>query len=150
MDELLSSLHPAAVHFPIALLLAAALFEGLGLLLGERGRPLRAAATACLALGAAGAVASAALFHPDPEFPRGTAVGDLLFRHEVLAWATTALALLLALVRLFLLWKGKADGKARWPFLAGLLLVAALAGATGYFGGELVFRHGVAVHALGA
>ena len=147
MEEFLNRLHPAVVHFPIALLLAAALFELAGLL--KPGWRLRGAASWALGLGALGALAAAAVFHPNPQV-EGLPFAGLFEWHEILAWCTVALALPLAALRFWLLRKGPEPlehGLGRWGFAAGLVLVAALVGGAGYCGGQLVFEHGLGVTA---
>jgi len=71
--------------------------------------------------------------------------------HLVLGFATTGLLLALLLVRLWQRQRAPADGPVVGrSLLAGALVAAGLAGATGWIGGEvLVFHSGMAVHAAG-
>jgi len=120
--------HVLVVHFPIGLLLAAALAE---LLAGraEDRAGLRAAGRYCLWLGAASAAVAAALgwLHA-----RHAANRDwVLALHQGLGWATAAVSLAAAL---------SGERGARW-FRALLFVTAGLVAAAGYFGGALV--HGL-------
>lgn len=127
--------HPAAVHFPIALIAVAALFEILGA--AQRNRALAVAATWLAALGAAGAVVAAALGWSAAAF--SSFPGELarvLETHRWLGLATAATAVLAALAGIQSLRRGAA-----WPFLFRLLLLAAtvLVFVTGFFGGVLIY-----------
>ncbi|MCU0254285.1 MAG: hypothetical protein MUE47_07060 [Acidobacteria bacterium] len=127
--------HPATVHFPIALIAVAALFEILGA--ARRERALSVAAVWLAGLGAAGAVAAAALGWSAAAF--SSFPGELarvLETHRWLGLATAATAVLAALAGVQALRRG-----AGWPFLFRLLLLAAavLVLITGFFGGILIY-----------
>jgi uncharacterized membrane protein len=126
--DLLGRLHPVAAHFPIALLLAAALAE-LALVF----RPALGLATTVrflVAGGALGAVAAATL---------GWFAGGWRFtdRSETLGlhrWNGTAIALVSVLA-----WWLAARGKSRAGLRTALALLAAGLVAQGFLGGEMVF-----------
>ena len=129
--------HPLFVHYPIALLTAALLFEVLWLIF--RREPLFHAATAALVLGAVGALAAAA-----SGLQAGVAVPhevpgahEAMERHEVFALISAGLGLMVAAVRLWL------RQRQRVVSLLALLILAALISYTGYLGGELVYTYGV-------
>lgn len=120
-----SRLHPLAVHFPIALLVAAAVAELLAALL--RRPALRSSATFCLALGTVTAVPAAGLgwllaAETSP-------AGDALELHRWLGVATAALAVVACL------WCALRPRHR----LVALVLLATLVGFAGHTGGRLTF-----------
>ncbi len=138
--------HPMLVHFPIALLIAAASIDILGLLLKKNER-LRFTAVVLYIMGTLGALAS---------FFTGQAAADAVFlpaaANPVLTehadWATRLVWFfgVYAVVRIFELWRNKQPKAALWWPLAllgvgGLFLVF----QTGERGGQMVFEHGVGV-----
>lgn len=129
--HLLGRLHPAVVHFPIALVTIAAVLETLQLL--RRKPTLHTATPACLVFGALSGVVAAAFgwFLEDAE-GGGGAVVDW---HK---WIGIASAVFGVIAALFLV-RAAASASARIALRATLFLGAALVGLTGYLGGELVF-----------
>lgn len=121
-------LHMVLVHFPVALLLAAA-----ALACWPRRRPDHEAASGwCLVLGLAGALGAAGTgwVLGELEAP-GRASADTFWWHRAGGLLTTAAALLAWL-------SGRRPALRR----AALLVAAALAGVTGHLGGELVHGPG--------
>jgi uncharacterized membrane protein len=127
----LGRLHPATVHFPIALLSVAALVE---LWRMARRQELAASTVICLGLGAAGAAVAAVLGWFLEEFDGGHA-GELVEWHKYLGLTATALVLVAAL----LLVRARRSPRALLLLRVLLLAGAGLVGLTGYLGGELVF-----------
>ena len=132
-------LHPAAVHFPIAFLIAGAAAAGLRLPRAESG---------LLWLGTLSAWATLGLgLLAEKTAPHVPLAWEVLAEHETLAWWTCGLFTALSLLRAFALRKGLDEGKARaaqvliWMIGLGLLV------ATAMHGGELVFGYGVGVRA---
>ncbi len=124
---LLGRLHPAVVHYPIALITVAAAGEGWQIL---RKRPEPAAVTGfCVVLGALGAIVSSffGLLSSDG--------GDLAERHKWLGLAATAVTIAAA----GLYFRVRACPWARAGMRIFLIGGAALIGITGYIGGDLVF-----------
>ena len=128
-------LHPAVVHFPIALLsvgLAGALADA-----WSKRRPWLADAVSWLLwLGTASAWAAGALgLLAERTAPHVPPAWETLAAHQTLAYWTIGLFSALSLWRAFL--------RDRGPklFLLGWIAAAALLLATGYQGGELVFTH---------
>lgn len=131
--ELIGRFHPVAVHFPIALLLAA-----LPAALWARWRRSPAWATCadyCTALGALGAVFAAALGWCAHEAGAGALQPDLLERHE---WSGFAAAFL-ALAALGAAAAARRGHKLGWWHLPLLCATAAVVSAAGHFGGMLVW-----------
>ena len=132
-------LHGASTHFPLALALAAALFEGLGLA-WPRTSPfkarLHAAGFCSVILGAAGTVPAvlSGLF-----MTRGEAMGHgALLMHHLFVWPAFAGLIGLAVWRLRI---GEDFTSRQYAsYLLALLVTAALMGAAGYWGGELLLN----------
>jgi len=127
--------HPATVHFPIALIAVAALFEILGA--ARRDKTLAVAAVWLAALGAAGAVGAAALGWSAAAFSSfPDDLGRVLETHRWLGLTTASAAVFAAAAGVLSLRRGGG-----WPFLFRLLLLAAtvLVLVTGFFGGILIY-----------
>ena len=147
----LPNLHPAVVHFPIALLPAALLFD-LVCLLRPTWTWLDRGAAALYALAAAGAGAAYWAGHEAAETLGALtpAAREILEEHEDLAlWSLSAL-LALAVLRLALAWREHdrprvGAGPLRWILLLGGAGALALLATTADHGGSLVYHHGVAV-----
>ena len=132
-------LHGASTHFPMALTMAAALFElGAAIVPGPspHSRSLRAAGYYTIILGALGTFPAvlSGLF-----MTRGETLGhDALLFHHLFVWP--AFAGIVALGT----WRGlvgeTASPVASRIYLAALLLVSALMAGAGYWGGELVLN----------
>jgi uncharacterized membrane protein len=137
--------HPIVVHFPLALIVTAAVSLSLARIL--RGAPLAASlanlGTWNLCLGAVGVflalgtgLAATIGLQVDP------AAHQAISAHVKSAVVTTMLVLLVAV------WRGVgADPNARptWGFLLLLWLATAALTVTGYRGGQNVYRYGVGV-----
>ena len=131
--------HGGTTHFPIALVMASALFDLAGLLISEnedklRRAGLRAAGFYTLILGAVmsfGAVVSGLIISQWQVWGRGN-----LAHHHTFLWPAFGLLTALAVWRLVV--GNRASNKAFRIYLGMMLLTAALMGATGYWGGELL------------
>ncbi|QDU84437.1 Planctomycete cytochrome C [Planctomycetes bacterium Pla163] len=134
LPELFGRLHPVTIHFPIALLLMAAVFEGLNALRGDAG--LRRAAVLCLWFGTLGALVAGGTgwVHESLEPSREPDV-EL---HRWLGVAAAAFALLTSVVAVVALGARKGARSVRL-FRAGLVITAVLTGGTGKIGGEMVW-----------
>jgi len=147
--EFLGQFHPQIVHFPVALIVAGAIFELIGR--ATRLEWWRKAAFALLVFGVLGAGAAvlsgreaaevAADRHGVPEQP--------IEAHEELAqlslWIGVAAVLARALA-------GRAGAARRFLSVLALVLqlgVAVLVGVAGHRGGKLVFEYGAAVRVHG-
>jgi mono/diheme cytochrome c family protein/uncharacterized membrane protein len=129
--------HPAAVHFPIALLTAAAVAELLRL---ATGRPAFEAVTRyCVWFGALSAAVAGALGWCAGGFHL-TDASRVLMTHRWLGTSTVACAALV-LVLSEVSHRPDRRGTRMW-FRVALLVVAGLVLATGFFGGAVVFGLG--------
>ena len=132
-------LHGASTHFPMALTMAAALFEGIAEVLPEASahkRNLRAAGGYMIVLGALGTFPAvlSGLF-----MTKGEVLGhDALLFHHLFVWP--AFAGIVALGT----WRGlvgeRAERRASRVYLAALFVVSGLMAGAGYWGGELVLN----------
>lgn len=135
-------LHPILVHFPIALFSTAVIFGLLSVLL--RKEFLRQAETWLLAFGLIGGVLAAiAGLWNEEELIAGGVPQAAFERHETLGLFTLIVFGILFVLRIG---EGKPWVPRNWRFyvalaVAGLILL----GATGFFGGELVYRYGAGV-----
>jgi uncharacterized membrane protein len=135
------NLHPLVVHFPIALLTFAVFCE-IGARLSGRDS-LRTTAYWNLVVGvlfAAAAVASGLL--AEEVVPQNSASHATLESHETSAFIT--LSLFAAIFLLRVLRHGELYRKFSVIFLCAMIVAWLGLAATSYYGGELVYRHGVA------
>jgi uncharacterized membrane protein len=131
LSEWLARFHVVVVHFPIALLLAAALAEAAIML--RRATELASSARFCVRLGAAGAVAAAALGWARAGF--GAYRGDGGVTLALHRWVGIA-ACLCAVVAAVLSFQRRPTGRL---FRATLFGSAALVGLAGHLGGLTVY-----------
>ena len=139
-------IHPFIVHFPLALFLTGLLFDLLGLALADErlvktGWHLLAASfLASLPAVASGLFAASGIILT----PAGR---DTFEWHQQLALLAASAIAAVAF------WRLRAGGgipaKPRTLYLLAAIATAGLLIATGLAGGELVFRHGVGVEAVG-
>jgi uncharacterized membrane protein len=128
----LGKFHPAVVHFPIALLIAAAvaevLFAGTGKMLFDNSRRF------CMWFGIIGAFGAGILGW----FFAGFELFDenwLLTAHRWLGTSTVVCSLLLG----WLAWQGAKYGRLQIWYRLVLLLAVLLVSATGFFGGAMIY-----------
>jgi mono/diheme cytochrome c family protein/uncharacterized membrane protein len=130
----LGRLHPAAVHFPIALLTAAAVAEFLRLATGKPA--FDAASRFCTWFGALAAVAAAVLGW----FAGGFRLPDTSWVLMTHRWLGTSTVPWTALILLLSEWSRQPDRhRTRMWFRVTLLGAAGLILVTGFFGGAVVF-----------
>src|SRR5471030_672527 len=132
-------LHGASVHFPIALAMAAALFEGVGFFWAAsspRKAQLHAAGYFTIILGALGtfpAVLSGLLM------TKGEVLGhDALLFHHLFVWPAFAGIVGLGVWRALM--SDRASPRGFVVYLIGLFLIAGLMAGAGYWGGELILN----------
>ena len=126
----LKSLHPATVHFPIALLLMAALIE---MFVMSRRTPEREAAVKIMIYGGAAGAVVAALF--------GWIHTGLWFGGDTVMQLHRWNGMLIAALSLVAAWIAFQNPQSRLAFRLTLFPIAALLIAQGYMGGELA--HGL-------
>lgn len=140
----ITHLHPMIVHFPIALLIIAFLADLAGIVFKRDF--FSKVGFLLLALGTAGLIA--AFFSGNYAAGGLTEAGTLkmaIERHEDAAELTLWLMIITFLVRLGLILARKYQGAVRVvPILLFLIAVLSMA-RTGYYGGELVFKHAAGV-----
>lgn len=135
-------IHPTVVHFAIGLFVISVFFDLLGKLL--KLQSFHQAGWLNLVIGAIAAMISVAFgmvaeLHLKPSLIAHTTL-DL---HKILAFST------LAVISILLVWRVGLRGS--FPARGGLLYLllsgigVGLIGGTGYYGGEMVYRHGAAV-----
>ncbi len=139
-----SHLHPMIVHFPIALLIIAFLADAVGLIFKRDF--FSKVGLLLLVLGTAGIIA--AYFSGSHAAEGLSEAGPLkmaIETHEEAAVLAVWVIVATALLRIGLVVGKKYTGALRWVplvlFLAGVLAVA----RTGYYGGDLVFKHAAGV-----
>lgn len=134
----IGDMHPIVVHFPVALLITAALARCLAVLgaVPWAGSAVRF----CVWIGGAGALVAATLGWFGAGAPaEAEALGDLVFNHRWLGVATALLSVIL--IVLVEREARKADEKSTKLTTFALIGVAILVGVTGHYGGMLT--HGV-------
>lgn len=139
-------IHPIIVHFPVALTTVVAIYD-VGRWIFDRERLLAAGfwggSTPLLVmalLGAMAAVATGLIAEPSEPSP---VVHDLIEAHELLAFVATGLLATLTFWRIGL--RGTFPRKAGFLYLMLLVTVAVVIGFGSYFGGQMVYTHGVGV-----
>ena len=137
MDSLFwSKVHGGTTHFPIALLIASALFDLAGYALNREphSRDLHAASFYALLLGAlasfAAVLSGLIITHWE------TLGGGQLGKHHLYVWPGFALLVGLAVWRLVV--RGQASRRAFGIYLGVLIVTAVLMTAAGYWGGEMM------------
>lgn len=129
--QTLGRLHPAVVHFPIALLVVAGLLEFWRIII--RKRAASPTAVVCLAIGAIASIIAVILGLLDEHY---VAMDDTAI-HQ---WLGIATAVLCVLVLIFAIWNR--PERANPVYRIGLIIAAVLVSATGYYGGELTYGQG--------
>jgi uncharacterized membrane protein len=136
----MQNLHPLIVHFPIALLLLAVLFELIHLFV--RRTALDSMARRLLYLGALAALVTAASgWYAEQTVAPVAAAHDALEKHEKAGYVSLGLAAILAFWRVA---TARRNGpRPRWAFTLVMLALAGLLVFTAHEGGELVYEYGV-------
>ncbi|MGI9473705.1 MAG: c-type cytochrome domain-containing protein [Rubripirellula sp.] len=133
-------LHPATVHFPIALFMLGGAFVVLGWKWPSIGTQIP---LACLLLGAATSVAATLMgwaFAPEQGYGSNWNIlewGREVDAHRWSAVIVTVLSVVFAIVALMALWKDSEKLTGVWKI--GLLACAAAVGAVGHQGGEMSY-----------
>lgn len=149
MIPLPSPLHPAVVHFPIALLMIGAPVAVLAIFLRRWHLPWLAAIM--LVLGAAGTMVAVATGEQEGEMVESgsQALEQVLEMHEEFGEMTRNVAIVAAVLAVAAAFSSRVRIAGRG--LSVLAAVAAAAAAyyvaeTGHYGGQLVYRHGAGIN----
>jgi len=132
-------MHGASVHFPVALAMAAALFDGLGFfwpVSSPRKVQLHSAGYFTIILGALGTFPAvlSGLF-----MTKGVVLGhDALLFHHLFVWPAFGLLVGLGVWRALV--GDKVSFRGFTAYLVVLFLTAGLMGGAGYWGGELILN----------
>lgn len=132
----IGKLHPPATHLPIGLLIGAVVAE-FGLIATGR-EMFRHAMTFCLVLAGLGAIAASLLGW----FNGGVVLWDNDWVQATHRWLGTASAVMAVVAAILALHATGAAQKRRGALRVVLLIAASLVGATGFFGGALVYGLG--------
>lgn len=155
-DQLMSStalpnLHPAFIHFPVALLITAVALD-LVVVLFRRLTWLDRTAALLYALGAIGGLAAYFSGRSAADSMRGLSgpAQAAMWDHGDWALYTTAAFVVIAVLRGVVTWRESKSDRIRIGPLRAIVLIAALLGQGLVFetadrGGALVFRHSIAV-----
>ncbi len=132
------------VHFPIALLFVGFLFDLLSL--ATKKPSFKTAALYLLVLGALGAVAAYLSGNAAGDgMDDGSALGKAIELHENAALLTLIISLAAAAFRVVI---EMTRFKPKWGYIASVALFAlaiASVARTGFYGGELVYKHGAGI-----
>jgi uncharacterized membrane protein len=125
------------VHFPIALLIVAFLFEVLALIFKNNYAFLRASFFLFIigTIGAIVAVVTGSLFTEELNGPGH----DTMENHHMFAFFTMYLAILVSLLKVYLVVKKKERTSLKWLSFTGVLVTMVTVGLAGYYGGALVY-----------
>ncbi len=137
-------LHAMIVHFPIALLFTGFLSDMI--YLATKKQFFRTAGLYLLVLGALGTVAAYFTGSAAGEgMDDGTSLGKAMELHEDAALLTMLISIVAAGFRVAI---EATSFKPKWGYAASVVLFALVIGSaarTGFYGGELVFKHGAGV-----
>jgi len=140
-------IHPMLVHFPIALLFASVLFDFASFLTGWE--DFKRAGFWLLILGWVGGLAATVAGLLGEEIAKKAGVPEsMIDRHELFAISTLALFALLIVVRIF--FRKSWPRRGRLFYMGAALIGLSLLSATGYLGGDLVYRYGAGVQSKAA
>lgn len=152
MTELLAAVHPIIIHFPIVLFLLYALFEISGVLFKKE--YLIKGAFIILILGVVSAVIAVLTGNQAEELAESlikvipSGLEEAIEAHE--EWATFTLWYFFIVLagRTYFTVKKKFTGKLKYIFALLSLIGIFFIFQTGYYGGELVYKHGIGTQLL--
>jgi uncharacterized membrane protein len=130
-------LHPAAVHFPVALGVVGSIAEVTYLIIRRSSLKWYGPVLLTLALAGSGVAYFSGTSVKDKAVDQGVPQEAIDKHEESCLWALGALGL-----ATLLSWAVRPKGRALWLSSLVALAAAGLTLYTGYLGGELVYRHG--------
>ena len=145
--EFLSGLHPRIIHFPIAFFVLYFIFETVGATLKKEA--FTKTAFFILALGVITAILSVLTGNQAHETAKNFLVegeayfNQLIKQHENFATLSLWYFTILFFIRMYLVIKKNLSIKVQYLFVFFSLLGCVLILLTGYYGGVLVFEHGI-------
>ncbi len=140
----LTHLHPMVVHFPIALILVALLFDMVSLF--TQRELFSKMALYLLLLGTLGLIAAFLTGDLAEESVEKTrALHRVLETHEEAGELAMWFMIVVAAARLAMVYFRRNQGVFQWAGLVAVLIGAILVIRTAYYGGELVYKHGAGV-----
>lgn len=140
----LTHLHPMIVHFPIALLIVGFLFDIVGLF--SKRESFAQMAFYLLVLGALGVIAAYITGNQAGSgITEEGALKQALETHEEAATLTIWIVSIAAVFRIALVLLKKFKGVLKMVSLALFLLAVIAIARTGFYGGELVYKHAAGV-----
>jgi uncharacterized membrane protein len=150
--EILAELHPRIVHFPIAFFIIYFIFETSGIIFKKDF--LNKAAyiiliigiiTALLAVLTGNQAQNAAKLILNGKI---SGISEAFEKHEEYATITLWYFTALFVLRTYLIINKKFNSSWKYIFIGFGLIGCYLIYSTGYYGGELVFKHGIGIHLL--
>lgn len=135
--------HAMIIHFPIALLMAGFFSELLGLI--TKKEFFKNAAVFLLLMGALGAIAAYISGNMAGEGIEEGPLKQPLDRHELAASITLWLATITALLRAATFYFKYNRSWVNWAFIVLFAVLAGSVATTGYYGGQLVYKHAAGV-----
>lgn len=139
----ISHIHPMLVHFPIALLIAGFFSDILGLFVKKEF--FTRAGFYLLILGTLGAIAAVITGHMAGDGIESGSLKQAVEVHEDAGTLTLWLALITSAFRIVLVWLEKYRGILKAAALVLFLATVLSVARTGYYGGELVYKHAAGV-----
>ncbi|GET25747.1 DUF2231 domain-containing protein [Prolixibacter sp. NT017] len=139
----ISHIHPMLVHFPIALLIAGFFSDILGLFVKKEF--FTRAGFYLLILGTLGTIAAVITGHMAGDGIESGSLKQAVEVHEDAGTLTLWLALITSAFRIVLVWLEKYRGILKAAALVLFLATVLSVARTGYYGGELVYKHAAGV-----
>jgi peroxiredoxin Q/BCP len=137
----LYNVHPAFVHFPVALIPVAFFFYGLGI--WRHSDAFRTIGRACLYAGALGAIGAAATgWLAEDSFPHGAIVHHMMTTHETIG---VAILIVTGLLVAWSFWQKDHAPRGKWLFLLLFAFDVLLVLQTADLGARMVYLQGAAV-----
>lgn len=148
MPEIIPNLHPLLVHFPIALISVSALFYVAAIVMRNKTCGTHCAIIAHTSLWLGVLAALPTVFFGWQAFNsvnHNEASHAAMLIHRTWAFGTLAV---LAILAGWDVWRNKVDSSPTWWFAVVMIGAWSMIATTAWYGGELVYRHGLGVISL--